>query len=64
MLDQKVPTARTIAQQYGDLFGGLRIGLTSFGGRLRPFSSFPWMIERADLVHVMTHGCVSFSLIL
>ena len=59
MLDQQIAPPRPVTQQERNLFGGLGIDLASLGGRFGPLSSLAGMFERADLLHIMTHGNVS-----
>src|SRR3978361_2302863 len=55
MLDQQIAPPRPVAEQKGDLFGGLGIDLTPLGSRFGAPSSLAGMFERADLLRIMTH---------
>src|SRR6185312_17404327 len=61
VLDQEVATPRPVAEQCGDLLGGLGIDLASLGGGLGPSATLARMLERTNLLHIMTHRDVSFS---
>jgi hypothetical protein len=60
MLDEEVALPRPVAEQKFNLVRGGRIDLASLGGRLRPLASLAGMLERANLLRVMTHRNVSF----
>ncbi len=55
MLDQEVAAPRPVTEQCGNLFGGLGIDLASLGSSLGPAAPLTRMLERADLVHIITH---------
>jgi hypothetical protein len=55
MLDQEVAAARPITEQNGDLLTSLRIDLASLGSRLGAPASLARMLERTNLLHIMTH---------
>ena len=55
MLDQQVAPPRPVAEQKRNLFSGLRIDLAALGGRFGALAPFARMLERTDLLHVMTH---------
>jgi hypothetical protein len=61
MLDQQVASPRPVAEQEFDLMRGGGIDLPSLGSRFRPFPSLAGMLERANLLRIMTHWNVSFS---
>src|SRR5213078_2365432 len=61
VLDQEVAAPWPIAKKQLDLVRGGRIHLAPLGGRDGPLPSFAWMLERTELLHIMTHGNVSFS---
>ncbi len=61
MLDQEIAPPRPVAEQELNLVGGGRIDLSALGRRLGPPAPLARMLEGANLMHVMTHGSVSFS---
>jgi hypothetical protein len=61
MLDQEITPPWPVAEQEFNLVRGNWIDLSALGRRLGAPASLAGMLEGADLVHVMTHGNVSFS---
>ncbi len=55
MLDQQVAPPRPVAEQKRNLFSGLRVDLAALGGRFGAPPPLARMVERTDLLHVMTH---------
>ena len=60
MLDQQIAPPRPVAKQKRNLFSGLRIDLAALGGRFGALAPLARMLERANLLHVMTHRNISF----
>jgi len=61
MLDQQIAAARSVAEQHGDLVGGLRVNLSALGRRATPAPSCAWMLE---LQHVMNVVLAHVSVVL
>ena len=61
MLDQEVAPARPVAEQLLDLVRGGRIDLAALRRRLGPLASLARMLERANLVHVVSSWKRPFS---
>ena len=60
MLDQQVAPPRPVAQQKRNLFSSLRVDLAALRRRFGAPPPLARMLERADLLHVMTHRNISF----
>src|SRR6185312_11818542 len=59
VLDQEVATPRPVAEQCGNLLASLRIDLAPLGSRLGSPAPLTRMLERTNLLHIMTHRGVS-----
>ena len=55
VLDQEVAAPWPVCEKQFDLVRRGRIHLAPLGGRDGPLPSFAWMLERTDLLHIMTH---------
>src|SRR6185312_1086963 len=62
VLDQKIAAPRPVAQQEFDFMPGDRIDLPALRGRLGPLASLTGVVERANLLHIISHEPVSFPL--
>ena len=55
IFDQEIALPGPVGQQKRNFLSGLGIDLTALWGRFGPFPALAGMLERADLLHLMTH---------